>query len=175
MQKKSLAKKPNIRHINQSHYLSYGIGGITFFCIDQISKQFALTHPEVTWYLISPWIGFEVFFNPGVAFGIPIPNILIITITPLLIIWCIYTLRTYTNNLHIKGALFILCAGALSNFIDRVWYSITIDYIRIGTSIINIGDILIVVGATILIYQHIMHYKKGGICSSQSIPPLLSD
>jgi lipoprotein signal peptidase len=45
--------------------------------------------------------------------------------------------------------MFII-AGAVSNVIDRFIYGFTIDYIRIFTSILNCADILIIIGALLL-------------------------
>lgn len=45
----------------------------------------------------------------------------------------------------------LLIAGALSNLIDRTVYGFTIDYIRMFTSIFNLADLSIVVGAILLL------------------------
>jgi len=50
--------------------------------------------------------------------------------------------------------------GALSNLIDRVLFSITIDYLRIFTSVINIADIMIVAGVVLLVLSEISKKSK---------------
>ncbi len=121
------------------------------FCIgiDQILKQIARGSHE-SYYLIPQLLGWEYFENPGIAFGIPLPHMIVIPLTILIIIAGIYYLSktTYTKHKAI-GAMFII-AGALSNVIDRFIYGFTIDYIRIVTSILNCADILIIIGALLL-------------------------
>lgn len=127
------------------------IGGF-FLLLDQYFKYLARTNPDYTYYLWKKWLGWEYFINPGIAFGLPFPNILLLIITPLVIIGLIYYLSKakHKNNSLYLGIILII-SGALSNLIDRAVFSTTTDYLRIYTSLINIADILIVLGAILLI------------------------
>ncbi|KKW42128.1 MAG: hypothetical protein UY92_C0010G0044, partial [Candidatus Magasanikbacteria bacterium GW2011_GWA2_56_11] len=49
------------------------LGGFFLVALDQFLKYAVRTHPENAFYLWRPWIGWEYFSNPGVAFGIKIP------------------------------------------------------------------------------------------------------
>lgn len=124
--------------------------GVFCIAIDQILKQIARVSAE-PFYIIPQLVGWEYFENKGVAFGIPLPQIIVIPLSIVIIIAGIYYLNktTYTKHKAI-GAMFMI-AGALSNLVDRFIYGFTIDYIRIITSILNCADILIIVGALLLI------------------------
>lgn len=130
------------------------LGGL-FLLFDQIFKQLARTSPHTTWYLIKPWLGWEYFANSGVAFNIPIPNTIIIFITPLILFFLLqWGIKKSATSPAIIPALIGIGGGAISNFIDRVLFGITIDYLRIFTAIINLGDIMVVVGVAILLRSY---------------------
>lgn len=126
--------------------------GFFLFFLDQTLKVFARAHPTFAWYLWQPWLGWEYFANPGVAFGLPIPNALLIIITPLILLYLLHLLFTKPQSWSMKWGITLIVTGALSNFIDRVVFGVTIDYIRILTSVLNLGDLMIVVGAMLLLY-----------------------
>lgn len=45
----------------------------------------------------------------------------------------------------------LILAGALSNLLDRIFYHSVVDYILIWTGIINISDLLIIIGLIIFL------------------------
>lgn len=124
--------------------------GIILVILDQICKNWAILTPNFSVYLIKPWLGWEFFQNPGVAFGIPIPGWVMTIITPPIVLALVALLnKKYsepkTTSREIWGLLLIIF-GATSNFIDRLLLNYTADYIRILYSVINIADIMIVCG-----------------------------
>ncbi|PIZ94568.1 MAG: hypothetical protein COX81_03265 [Candidatus Magasanikbacteria bacterium CG_4_10_14_0_2_um_filter_37_12] len=127
------------------------LGGF-FLLLDQYLKHLARTNPDHAYYLWKNWLGWEYFTNPGIAFSLPFPNILLIIITPLIIIGLFHFLSKVKNkNSSFYLGILLIVAGAISNLIDRVIFSTTIDYLRIFTSIINTADVMIVLGAIILV------------------------
>ena len=66
-------------------------------------------------------------------------------------------IRNKKPSTTLCAAYILILGGALSNFIDRLLFGITIDYFRILTSVFNVADIMIVVGAGLLIVEE---YKK---------------
>ncbi len=135
--------------------------GFFITVIDQIAKWWAYHHPLSTGYLLNPWLGWELFLNPGVAFGLPIPNWFLVFITPLFIAWLLLQIhkRVFlpkTTRAELTGLVLILF-GALSNYSDRVLVAATIDYFRIFYSVINIADILIITGLGILFSKEREH------------------
>jgi len=132
----------------REHYILIGV-----FCIfiDQILKHIARLFDNTTLYIIPQILGWEYYENPGIAFGIPIPHTIIIPLTVIIIsvsMW--YASKKLRTSKEIFGTTLII-AGALSNLIDRISYGITIDYIRILTSIINIADLCIILGVYLLL------------------------
>lgn len=138
--------------------LSIILSGFFLLC-DQLFKYIAYTHPTIKLYLIKPWFGWEYFENIGIAFGLPLPQYIIRIITPLILIFLLYFLykNTHKSFLYILG-YWLIVGGAISNFIDRLLFSVTIDYIRIIISVINIADIMIVVG-TLSLLVHLQKQK----------------
>ena len=95
---------------------------------------------------MEPWLGWEYFANHGIAFSLPIPNAFLIIVTPFILLGILLLLPKQKRLLPAFG-LILVTAGAISNFIDRLLYGVTIDYLHIATSVFNLGDVVIVVGA----------------------------
>ncbi len=133
------------------HLIPFVIGGFFLF-LDQLIKQFFL-QSHFSWYIIQPWIGLEYFENTGIAFSIPLPGSLIILFTPFLLLGILFLFFQKNNSFQKLLALALIFSGAISNFIDRIFFDFTIDYLRLFTSIFNIADVLIVVGAIILLLE----------------------
>lgn len=136
------------------------IGTFIFLCgflvlLDQYLKYLARLAPQKTSYLLTPWFGWEYFENPGIAFSLPFPAILTLVFTFAIIL----TLLTLFPKIHggemnkYKKCVAIITAGAISNFVDRVLFGATTDYLRLATGVFNIADILIIVGGVCLIRQ----------------------
>ena len=132
----------------KTHLIFSLLGGLFLLCFDQLLKFIARANPAATYYLWKPWLGWEYFPNLGIAFGLPIPYYLVITATPIILVIILgFFHKITTASLRATlGAAFIT-SGAISNFIDRYLFSVTIDYIRIAASVINLADIMIVGGA----------------------------
>lgn len=138
--------------------LSLLLGGF-FLLLDQLFKYLAYTHPETSIYIFKPWLGWEYFENTGIAFGLPLPQAIIRIVTPLILVALLFVLyKNKQKSFYYTLGVWLIVFGAISNFIDRVLFSITIDYIRIITSVINIADIMIVVGA-LSVLLHIQKNK----------------
>ncbi|MBP9760781.1 MAG: signal peptidase II [Candidatus Magasanikbacteria bacterium] len=140
-------------HIQKRLLYAIGISGFFLF-LDQVCKYLVRQDVSFAWYIIDHIFGWEYFANPGVAFGIPIPNTVIIILTPLLLFGLLYYFihTTHTNCVSILGGSLIIL-GAISNFIDRVLFGVTIDYIRIFTSVANIADGMIIAGVLLFLYD----------------------
>lgn len=127
--------------------------GIGVFVIDQGAKAIALTNQQARYYLIKPWLGWEYFPNPGIAFGLPIPNLVVIAVTPVIIFIIGWWWLREPNKKNWAAAALVL-AGALSNFLDRYHLGVTVDYFRILYSVINLADIAIIVGILWILFKH---------------------
>ena len=71
----------------------------------------------------------------------------------LLVLWLgiYYFQQKQTLN---TWAMTLIFAGALSNFFDRVFIRATVDYFLLLTGIINLADVLIVVGFVLYLYNN---------------------
>ncbi|MBI5729177.1 MAG: signal peptidase II [Candidatus Magasanikbacteria bacterium] len=126
-------------------------GGIFLFGVDQWLKWQA-RHAWSDPALVNRFFGWSPFNNPGVAFSLPVPGRLAVIITiPIICIVGYLLMRglffpssaAQTRRLY---ALALILTGAISNLADRIVYYATVDYWRIFTGVINLADVLIVLG-----------------------------
>lgn len=141
------------------HLLSFALGGFFLF-VDQIIKYYFFHHHTFSAYIIKPWLGLEYFENHGIAFGLPVPGWLVIVYTPFVILLLLLFIGKKQTSWQKNIALCLILAGAISNFIDRIFFEFTIDYIRVVTSILNIADVMIVVGALMLVREGMKEKKQ---------------
>jgi signal peptidase II len=138
--------------IPKNRLLAFILGGF-LFSLDQILKYLARTNPTdiFVWKKI---LGWEYYENVGVAFNLPLPNWLVVLLTPIIIFGMIaFFLKKKNNNFLNNPGTPLIILGALSNYIDRIMFDITIDYIRIFTSVINLADVMIVAGVLLLMME----------------------
>jgi lipoprotein signal peptidase len=128
------------------------VGGFLFLG-DQILKHFARVNPDFAYYIWKPWLGWELFLNDGIAFSLPFPNWLIILITPILLLLLIAWAKEKKRNKLFYFGVALIISGAVSNFVDRVLWGATIDYLRVLTGVINLADVGIVVGALLVVWK----------------------
>lgn len=134
---------------SNAHWIAFSASGFLLF-LDQFLKFLARTNPNFTSYIIPRWLGWEYLPNPGIAFSIPLPNWLILILTPPVLLWLgILLAKNFKRPMTAIGLAFII-DGAISNYIDRVLFGTTIDYLRVATGVINTADIMIVGGAILL-------------------------
>jgi len=138
----------------KDHLIIYTLMSGLFLLIDQLLKFLARTNPDFNLYIWKPWLGWEYFANPGIAFSLPVPNWLVLLVTPIiLILFIALILKSKKKNNLFYFSIFLIVTGAISNFIDRILFSATIDYIRILTGIINLADVMIVIGAGMMVMR----------------------
>ena len=129
-----------------------GTGSGFLFCLDQTLKYVARTNPHKD-LMLFPGFGWEFYANPGIAFGIPFPQAVLLVLTPIVLLGLLTLLLAYGRKEPIHGAaLLLIFFGALSNLIDRFLFEVTVDYFRIFTSIINLADLMIVTGIFLLLF-----------------------
>ncbi len=128
------------------------VGGF-FLCLDQILKYLARVNPDFAYYIWKPWLGWELFLNKGIAFSLPFPNWLIILLTPVLLLLLFAWSREKKRGSWFQFGVCLIITGSVSNFVDRVLWGATIDYLRVLTGVINLADVGIVVGAVAVIFS----------------------
>ncbi len=132
-----------------------------FLLIDRILKWQALyswSEPR----LIGSYFGWQPFYNDGIAFSLSIPYQITLIFSIPIIIFVFYFLYTELKKEDRSSDLILawslLLGGAISNFIDRIVYRHVIDYFALATAIINIGDIMIVLGLIL----YLLNFKNRG-------------
>lgn len=118
--------------------------------VDQAAK-YAARHllPLEGVSLVPGWLGFELFFNLGIAFSIPFPTLLASILTIILGVvltsWGVWKKST---------AAVFMGAGGLSNALDRIIFAATVDYIHIGPwSYINLADVSVILGLGLFLFS----------------------
>jgi len=141
--------------MKSNHLKIYFLLSGFLFVLDQFLKYLAFHNQSFRFYLLKPWLGWEYFPNPGIAFGLPVPQFFILLLTPLILLALAYwwNKNTHKTN-HFYLGVCLIFAGAISNLIDRIVFSITIDYFRVLTSVINLANITIVIGAVLLLSKN---------------------
>lgn len=144
-------------------YTILGISG-GFFIIDRFLK-WATLHIWSQPNLVNNYFGWEPFLNPGIAFGIPIPNKIVILITFPILGILLSSAWTQVKKIALQPLSFkdpsfqslfgfiLIFFGALSNLIDRIAIQHTVDYLLIFTGIVNLADALIVAGFALYFYS----------------------
>ncbi|MEK7680712.1 MAG: signal peptidase II [Patescibacteria group bacterium] len=125
------------------------VAGGFFLFLDQLLKWLAVN----TWAeprLANKYFGWELYFNSGIAFSLPLSNTLIIAFTmPMIILIAYLLIKNLKNRPTILLAWTAMLAGAVSNLADRLIYKHVIDYFRVLTGVVNFADIMIASGLII--------------------------
>ncbi len=131
--------------MNQKVRLALILAGGFFLLADRIFKFLSVTFFDQP-ILINRYIGWLPSGNRGIAFGILLPNYLIILLSIIFIIILAWLFKK-NMDLFARMGIFSMILGALSNLVDRLYYGHTLDYLLVYISLFNIADILIVFGA----------------------------
>ena len=142
------------------------ISAALFAIADQLVKSWALSRLSAgPLSIIDPWFSLQLSFNPGIAFGIRPPFVLLIIFTLIFIPTLLY-LAIKELNLEkqiTRLAISLILGGAIGNLIDRFTYGAVTDFIKIGPwPNFNLADIYISLGVLfmLLFYGKITRSKK---------------
>jgi len=130
------------------------VGTVGLILLDLLSKWMAHFWLKEEIQLWPGIFQLQVSKNPGVAFSIPIPNSLMIWLTPFLLAGIIWLIMRSCNLEHriAKAALMLLIAGGLGNFLNRIWYGAVVDFIDFSFwPSFNLADAYLTVGVFLLI------------------------
>jgi signal peptidase II len=130
----------------------YSVAGIVLLC-DQVTKFLAVWRLKPAKMIpVLPNV-FHLSFveNTGIAFSLPLPNSIVIELTPLILLFFFIWFGRIEKTMHARIGAGLFIAGAVSNYIDRVLFGYTVDYIHVFTGVINLADIAVVVGILFLL------------------------
>lgn len=125
-----------------------------FLLLDQSLKFLAMNG----WSAIQPmsrFFGWQVYKNFGVAFSLPLSNWLIVTLSlPILMVVCWLLIISFREmRIYQLTSWSLILFGACSNLIDRITRGFVVDFFRFGMSLINLGDIMVLVGLFVFIWK----------------------
>lgn len=150
------------------HWIINIIAFISLVGVDQWTKWMAATNlkennPFVLWDGIFEFYYFE---NHGAAFGIlQNQRILLIAMTAIIfiaIIWVLIKIPNTKRYLPIRIVGVFVAAGAVGNFIDRIYHGYVIDFLYfklINFPIFNLADCYVVISMITLTLLVCFYYK----------------
>jgi signal peptidase II len=139
------------------------LGSVVLFVlvVDQLVKRFVLAtlEPGVFVPVLGPRIGWQLIFNPGAAFGIPLPPLVFPVVTVVLFVVVVRSLSQGPSPLLV-GAQGLILGGASGNVVDRVvragdggmFSGTVVDFVAWGSfARFNVADAAITVGVVLVV------------------------
>lgn len=112
--------------------------------------------------IIGSVVGFERTLNDGIAFGIDLPETVLLILIPLALI--LLSMLAWKSRHHRVMALGfgLIFGGALGNIADRFDDGHVTDFIQIGWwPLFNVADSCITAGVMLLLYLELCHRTSG--------------
>ena len=121
------------------------------FALESFIKYYLILNkiPKSGFYFFGRLFQIGFFTNINLAFGLPLPQFLIIifVIIILLALCYFWWFSLFKTNIWQIFALSLIILGALSNVLDRLIFGFVIDYVNIFIwPVFNLADCMIVVG-----------------------------
>ena len=114
-------------------------------------------YPDCLWKyypILGQYFGFQLSYNSGIAFWLPITGLPLQIITIALIFWLLwyYFVTEYPKKSKLLDAGYaLIMAGAISHAYERIFVGHVIDFIAVQYfAILNFADIFISIGAALL-------------------------
>jgi signal peptidase II len=128
--------------------------------IDQGTKYLAVTNLQIS-RKITDFFYLRFVENSGIAFSIPVPQVLLLVLISALVIYLIYYLLHNKLTSIAEISLSLITAGAIGNLIDRFWNGKVIDFLSFWNfPIFNFADIFITCGVIIYLFMEIFSVPK---------------
>ncbi|MFA5947278.1 MAG: signal peptidase II [Patescibacteria group bacterium] len=145
--------------MTRAHFFTGAGSVVALALVDAFTKWWAIGHAiPASSSAIPSLFAFALHKNPGIAFDIPVPFFIILPLTlTIIVLFGYYFGRPALVDHRFEEALacFMVCIGALGNFLDRAVNGFTTDYlILLHTSAINLSDLLILFGMGLFLWYH---------------------
>lgn len=115
---------------------------LLLFTTDRLLKYYAVANNSSDGF-------FVLEKNTGIAFSIPVPQLILPILTIIIILFIIsYSLKYLkTKKIFLHFSTLLITTGAISNLIDRLKFGYVIDYFNLKFwPVFNVADVMIVVG-----------------------------
>jgi signal peptidase II len=101
---------------------------------------------------VTRWLSFVPFRNYNFAFSLEVPTVLMYAIYTLVlgVVTKFVVTNWKRNSDWVNFGWCVVCTGAVANILDRVYFGYVRDFIKVGSSFFNLGDVWIVLGILIL-------------------------
>jgi signal peptidase II len=137
---------------------------------DQVVKRIALARlePGVFVPLLGEHIGWQLVFNAGAAFGLPLPRVVFPLVTVLVIVLVVRSLPSEPAPLLVASQSLIV-GGAIGNVIDRIvraeegelFSGRVVDFVAWGSfPRFNVADSAITVGVVLVILAVMLEERR---------------
>ncbi|NCD02644.1 MAG: signal peptidase II [Clostridia bacterium] len=149
-------------------YLKGIISALILVALDQLTKYLVLLNvkPVGTIPIIEGVLSLTYHENRGAVWGIMQGQIPILIVTTLIILvgvlWLYGRIPDEARYLWLRIIGVLVIAGAIGNFIDRIFRHYVVDFIYfelINFPIFNVADMYVVIAAALLIITVIFIYK----------------
>ncbi|MFA6295812.1 MAG: signal peptidase II [Patescibacteria group bacterium] len=135
--------------------------GLILIFIDQLFKFIVVNYlPQDGFFVLNNNFGIASFQNLGVAFGLPMPKVIMYIVIFLILYFLLQKFQQELKKMNfiVLFSLMLVIAGAFSNLIDRVFRGFVVDYIHLfNLSVLNLADLYIISGIIIMI---VLEFKK---------------
>ncbi len=126
---------------------------ILLLLLDQLSKYLAGIYLQKPLSL-TPWFSLRFEQNFGIAWSIPVPHTLLLTINFLLLMLLPFFLASHLDLRHLKAQIFLglLLGGAIGNLFDRLGHGFVVDFIAVGSwPVFNLADAFLTLGIFLIL------------------------
>lgn len=130
------------------------ISALVIFALDRAIKEVVVRFLTHDIYIIEDFARITYSQNPGVAFGLQIPQVVQLILIPALIVGGFYLVTQHLrlDSIFVQIVVGAIAGGAISNFTDRILHTYVIDYLGIWFwPVFNLADVAITVGILLLV------------------------
>jgi signal peptidase II len=137
----------------KKYLISVASISVILILLDQLTKYFAQKYIE-NYKIINGVFSLEYTENTGIAFGIEVPQLLVVAGSIIIIPIVFFTIYKELSPSHriTKISSSLIVGGALGNVIDRILNGFVVDFISVWKwPNFNLADTFIVVGILLII------------------------
>lgn len=128
--------------------------GVVLLFADLFTKWLARNFLPEPIHILGNLLQLSLSYNPGIAFSIPIPNVVMMILTPIilgLVAWVISQTCDLKQTIT-KLCLILIFTGGFGNLINRIWTGAVIDMISFSFwPSFNLADSYLTIGAFLII------------------------